>query len=303
MPLDILFSGYLDGIPTYTKSKNSFICTRGFRQDLFEEQVNILSNPLWKCMPTIVDDGTVPKFQCCRFHTSEDRMKYLHPPRNPTGHVSFPDDNNFSQVVAVPRTVRAFRSNKFTNSYHINKALVSYSGLDTMCLTTELYNTHERTVLGVYRSAITINGRSDFENFVQDFKANRCKTELDSIGCDSLLQKSEIMVQEGLDLEKEAAGSTFVPLREVFEQIQTSKLHGGSRIIVTAEGKEVAFVPAWPRRLHQVMTVGDKHGNVFQVYGGFQGKLNSHKWLMCNLMHMVPEIWAEITQNCIAEAR
>jgi predicted GIY-YIG superfamily endonuclease len=303
MPLDVFFSGYLDGIPTFTKSKNSFICSRGFRQDLFEGQVDILSNPLWKCMPTIVDDGSGPKFQCCRFHTSKDRMKYLHPPRNPTGHLSFPDDNNFSQVVAVPRTVRAFQSNKFTNSYQINKALGSYSGLDTMNLTTELYNTHERTALGVHRSIVTISGRPDFQNFVEDFKANRCKTVLDTLGCDSLLQKSQIMLQEGLDLEKEAAGSTFVPLREAFEQIQTSKLHGGSRTIVTAEEKEVAFFPSWPRRLHQVMTVGDKYGDIFQLYGGFQGELNSHKWLMCNLMHMVPEIWAEIEHNCISEAR
>ena len=303
MPLDVFFSGYLNGIQTYTKSKNSFICTRGFRQDLFEGEVNILSNSLWKCMPTIVDDGSGPKFQCCRFHTLKDRMKYLHPPRNPTGHLSFPDDNNFSQVVAVPRTVRAFQSNKFTNSYQINKALGSYSGLDTMNLTTELYNTHERTALGVHRSVLTISGRPDFENFVQDFKANRCKTELDTAGCESLLQKSETMLREGIDPEKEASGSTFVPLREAFEQIETSKLYGGSRTIITTEGKEVAFVPAWPRRLHQVMTVGDKYGDVFQLYGGFQGELDSHKWLMCNLMHMVPEIWAEIEQNCTAEAR
>jgi predicted GIY-YIG superfamily endonuclease len=303
MPLDVFFSGYLDGLLTYTKSKNSFTCVRGFRQDLFEGQVEILSNPSWKCMPAIVDDGAGPKFQSCRFHTSKDRMKYLHPPRNPTGHLSFSDDNNFSQVVAVPRTVRAFRSNKFTNSYQINKALGSYSGLDTMNLTTELYNTQERSALGVHRTVITMSGRPDFKNFVQDFKANRCKTELDTVGCDSLLQNSKTMLREGLDLEKQAAGSTFVPLREAFEQIQTSKLHGGSRTIVTTEEKEVAFVPPWPRRLHQVMTVGDRHGDTFEVYGGFQGEQNSHKWLMCNLMHVVPEIWAEIEQNCTSEAR
>ena len=303
IPLDVFFSGYLDEIATYTKSKTSFICKRGFRQDLFKGQIDILSNPLWKCMPTIVDDGSGPKFQCCRFHTLRDRMKYLHPPRNPTGHLSFPDDNNFSQVVAVPRTVRAFQSNKFTNSYQINKALATYSGLDTMNLTTELYNSHERTALGVHRTVVTISGRRDFENFVQDFKTNRCKTELDTVGCDSLLQKSEILLREGLDLENEAAGSTFVPLREAFEQIQTSKIHGSSRTIVTAEEKEVAFVPVWPRRLHQVMTVGDKYGDAFELYGGFKEEMNSHKWLMCNLMHIVPEIWAEIEQNCISEAR
>ena len=110
--------------------------TVGYRRDILEREAPILGNKRWMCMVTVafVDDDC-PKILCCRYHLSASKGSYVHMPLHPVGCFSHPGDSTISQVVAVPRTVRSFKAKKYTNSYHLNKVMGNYSGIDTINLT------------------------------------------------------------------------------------------------------------------------------------------------------------------------
>jgi hypothetical protein len=67
---------------------------------------------------------------------------------NPMGAIAFKGDNDLAQVVVVPRTVRSFQAKTFSNSYQINYAIGTYSGINIIVLTDQLdYGEQERSHL------------------------------------------------------------------------------------------------------------------------------------------------------------
>lgn len=265
IPLDVFFSAFFGFNKTYSK-ESLFQCNRGFRRDLLGGQVNILDNPEWPCMPTLVMEEGVPLVLCCRYHGTSHTMRYIHPPPNPSGSISFHDDNMFAPLVALPRTMVSFKSKHFTNSYTVNRAIGTYSGLDTVNLTTEVPG-GERTHLGVFWSALCHGGREDYAIFADKFLETRCCNSSERASCEHLIDQGIDLKRSGMVL-KSAQGSTFIPISEVYSQLVATKRTGTARVLVLDNGKEVPFTARWPRTLARVGTVGDVYGEAIVPYNG-----------------------------------
>jgi hypothetical protein len=227
-----------------------------------------------------------------------DRLNYIHPPVNPTGSIYFPGDNGNAQVMAVPRTIRNFKKGKFTNSYHLNKVMGNFKGIDSMNLTSDILK-KKKNMITRRRELLTIHGRPE------------CLNYNDAGGFPAVSQedvneaKQMLTADENVKVRKEYMhGASYVSLKEVW-MLQKSLKEEPARTITVyrtsdKEGTQRTFISKWPRRLTWVIPAGTIHGEPVQIWNGgktFQtDKLGCISFYVLNMIHMIPELW--ITIDC-----
>ena len=308
VPFDHFVNHFLDEkVATYTPESEAK-CAVGFRQDILEEPSPILGNPEWLCMCCLSFFGKKgPRILTCRYHSCRDQHYYIHPPSNPTGSVSLDADNGLSQVVAVPRTVRKFKANKFSNSYQVNQVMGNYSGLDSLNLSSVFTVTEPRSNVSIGRDLLTMRGRPDYYNFVKTLsKTDQFITK--STVSNLIHQSSRIWDDNSMEQINKMCrkGSTFVALEDAFEVeiLMKTDRPRSVRVYSNVPGNttsyiEKPFLPKWPARLVQVALADSDHGRWFhnvlcekRRIGPSQSQKLS--WMVVNLVHMVPEIWKSL---------
>jgi predicted GIY-YIG superfamily endonuclease len=298
--LDVFWQWYLDRSLVMYSAKKDTYCTEGFRKDIVSKPAFILDNPNWKCkIHYFFPGGSAPGILICRYHAPNHILRYIHPPTNPTGSMSFDGDNTTAEVVVVPRTVKAFQANKFTHSYQINKVMGTYSGLDSLNLTDVLDYNKEKALMSTQRDMIAYRGRADYRNFIQNIRRkNHFVSKNDVIG---FIDKAESMFSsDEMSSIKEfhGNGATYVPIQDVFELASFLKTQSSRTILIYEEEneKEVMknFTSRWPRRLIPVCDAGSRYGRSFRLFTGLTKKQDGLLWYLINMIHMIPVLWKNV---------
>jgi hypothetical protein len=231
---DVFINWYLKGSVDLYSSESERRCCIGFRENVISRPVHILNNPdlSWQCLITLTFvDGKGFRVCTCRYHSPKDTLEYIHPPTNPTGTIAFPGDNELAQVVVVPRTIRSFQAKTYSNSYQLNRAMGSYSGIDTVDLISDLhYGEQERSHLSFLRDMIAMNQRSDYRLFISRLPEK--DRQITREYAQALLEESNALCDdEAMVFNQHKSGATYIPLEDAFD-LQMQMKTEGSRSIV-----------------------------------------------------------------------
>jgi hypothetical protein len=294
---DVFVDWYLQGSADLYSPESECHCCIGFRQNVVSNPVHILNNPdhTWRCLITLCFVARKGMRVCtCRFHSSKDTLEYIHAPTNPTGSITFEGDNDLAQVVVVPRTVRSFQAKTFSNSYQLNRAMGTYSGIDTIDLTNQLdYGEQERSHLSFVRDMIAMNQRSDYRSFIS--KLPEKDRQITRKHAKALLKESdELCNGQEVSFTQYKVGATYVPLEDAFDlQIHMKKEGSRSILHVNKESgnmQSTNFLPKWPSRIIRVLPAGCEYGSRFRGCPGFQKKKHI-VWFVLYIAHFMPELW------------
>ena len=293
---DVFIGWYLGGSTEFYSSENERRCSTGFRKNVVSSCVHILNNPdsNWRCQVTFCLMDTEEMRVCtCRYHSSKDILEYIHAPANPTGAISFEGDNDLAQVVAIPRTIRSFQARSFSHSYNLNRAMGTYSGIDTVDLCDDLnFGEPERSHLSFTRDMIAMNQRTEYRSFIsnlpkKDHQITREHAHL-------LLKESDELCEGQQEaFRRKKIGATYIPLEDVFHLQMQMKTEGSRSIIhinqENGENHSANFIPKWPKRIVRVMPAGSEYGSLFVKCHGFEKK-EAIFWFVLNISYIVPEL-------------
>lgn len=297
LPFDVFVETMLDeSISKYTKNagaKGSI----GYRKDLMSKRVEILHNPSWKCSLCIyVDTDSSPKLLCCRYHNERSQGQYVHPPTSPCGSLTFKGDNSFSQVVANPRTIKSFKLGKHTSSYHLNKVMGNYSGIDTINVTDHLSSAQNpRTEESLTKDLLAIRCRADYRQFtVRMAKLKRSGLAKNAL---FMLKQSQELWSEStiIELKKyHCKGSTYMNIQDATDLDFLLRNESTREIIEEQNQQKTMFHARWPRRMLYLNNPLSSHGQHFPCFKSNYKSLPNEFWLLINMCHMVPSIWKSL---------
>lgn len=302
VPLDAFMERLLDrSVETYS-TEAKLRCSTGFRTDLIAKSAPLLGNKRMCCMPTIafIDDQG-PQILTCRYHSASTHQRYIHIPTNPCGSLTFRGDNTLAQVRVIPRTVRAFRAKKFTNSYHLNKIMGNYSGVDSINLTDLILGASFKRVLkSLHKDYIAIRGRPDYRLFLKKLARKRklgMKRDVHLMLKDA---EKAWTVNEFNELKNmHLNGSTYVPIEQAFDIDFLLRSESKREIEIIGKEEErniiIPFMPKWPRRMIQVTNPVSSHGDPFFFFK-MKGTI-TYLWYLMNMVHMVPYIWKSLDEE------
>lgn len=294
---DVFIDWYLKGSTEFYSSESERRCSIGFRKNVLSSPVHILNNPnpAWRCLITLqFIDGKEIRVCTCRHHSSKDILDYVHPPTNPTGAITFQGDNDLAQVVVIPRTVRPFQAKSYSHSYQLNRAMGTYTGIDTVDLCDQLdFGEHERSHLSFVRDMIAVNQRVDYRSFMSNLPKK--DHQVTRQHANSFIGKSDELCEfQEEAFREQKIGATYVPLEDVFNIQMQMKLEGSRSIVhidqENGNNRSTNFLPAWPRRILRVMPASSEYGSEFRCCQGFQKK-EVFFWFVINISHIVPELW------------
>ena len=163
LPLDVVFRELLhEPLPLLmTNPKKSSSFTRIFRPDYLLPH-RIAYNPRWLCQASVAKTKRgAPVVLCCRHHSESSVHQMVHPPRNPTGPLSSSFSGGLSTVVPVPRTIKKAKISNYAASYHMAHLEGSYTGLDTLYLSSNNQVRSTGSQIGWKQDVVTYANRSD----------------------------------------------------------------------------------------------------------------------------------------------
>ena len=303
IPMDVFFEFVADKeILTHTPEKNKQ-CSVGFRKGVGNEKIELFGNKDWLCLPTIAVIHDEPKILCCRYHSEKTKQRYIHPPSSPISNLSFEGDNSLAPVCAVPRTIKSFKAKTYTNSYHLNKVMGNYSGVDSINLTDQTLNSAQSRIdESLRKDALAARGRKDYKNFITR------KSKKEELGWEDsinhILEKSDQLWTEDefqRVKKKHLKGATYMPIEQAFEVDYLLRTESKKEIIKIFGGDrrrhEIAsFMPRWPRRIVHILEPLSSHGTKpFYCKTEWDG-VPFVRYLV-NIVHLVPSLWKSLDEN------
>ena len=270
-----------------------------------EEYDSLLFNPEWKVLPSLAFiDGKGPCVLTCRKHDGGCKHHYIHPPRQPGGHILPSKDNDqLCHAVLRPRTIKQVKAKKYSTSFQIHSQIGSFKGIDT-CDVRSFGRFDCLSVLLQQSEARSIIGRSDINCLLDKLKDNNV---LDEHVVKSLREDAALTYPDKAVLDSFAHGSTYIPIEDA---IGMQKQLGKENLLpMTYDMRKKDGLPEitanarrnWPSFIYSCQKF-DKgfHGNYVCTIPPLTCRRNGDTkltWLVIALVSRIKELWV-LTESC-----
>ena len=307
------FSNGSFGVYAHARNKSSWV--RSIRQD-FPKSVFILENPNFCCKPSIiVDEKKGPVLLCCREHSKNTILRYLHLPLNPTGSLHVEGTNRYAPVSINSRSLRKAKIHTYSDTYQIAEMRGGYDGIDSMYLSSTYgQGTIPKNVLADERDVLSVIGREDMAYHVHMLSSNQNdRNFVPSLFTEDLIDRANI---EKVLFDRQRSllsqGATFINLNTVVNLQQHLNSTASRAILIfderVQESRMMFFTPCWPHVIVRIHTANE-YGE--QFYPIPTKLLKGKEWTTTNtamlnvlvcILTLVDEVW-ELCDKKVIDSR
>ena len=198
--------------------------------DMYNRNANeydlILLNDEWKIKPSIVIDENGVHVLTCKYHDGGEDKLSLFTPQSPSKNIFNADiSDQLSHCVKIPRITKPMKAKKYNTTFAMVQCHSSYSGVDTMSLTTKSNFNKCSELLSQHEDA-TIIGREDINHLLHNkIKNSEISPEL----ANSFLHNAKARYTKD-HLRRRCQGSTYVGFEDIvriqlFESSQNKEIN------------------------------------------------------------------------------
>ena len=265
LPLDLIVGRFF-GDTIRMKDGNArtvFEKVTGVLDDFLEgNYVSILRNPKWQVRPSISFVDGVPVVLTCRKHKRGCHDKFFHLPRNPRGPLPSWQSDQLTPAVVRPRTLKQFKTHKYSDSYQMHEMQGQFNGVDTVRVC-EHHNFLTDSKILRDKAEVSLLGRKDLRALVADWAQDN--TLPPDVAQQRILDAERYGPTED-EMKLSCRGATFMTLQDSLKVQQMNKSKQGRVVSIEEKGfaKERHFVPPWPACLINVHPYDD-FGATFPV--------------------------------------
>jgi len=306
IPMDVVWRQFLGvDISMYSslisQKKSS---TSIFRNDYFVAD-KLLHNPKWLCKPsiTLCTETNTPVVLTCRHHKNGGKGMMLHPCRSPLGTLATPKSNQFSPVCLTSRTLRKSRARAYSASFQMATMQGSYSGLDTMYLTSNGGFHFYQSRLAWKKEVLAYKGRKDLRAHITKMAQDK-KISYNVVK--RFEQDGNILFRDWNQMKKKCQdGSSYLLLDDAVKLYQSIRYDGTETCIIEDDAgqqiKKITMAGAWPKHIAWVHPSNNGHGRQMPDLMNWTMKnpRNGHcdtrgAWLLAAMLATNPPLWEEV---------
>ena len=228
-----------------------------------------LRNKDWEVWPTIVfREGVGPVVLTCEEHNHGTCKQYFHAPKTGLTIPSYRGDQ-LSHAVVSPRTIKASKANKYSNTYQLNECRGSYCGIDT-CDISERRNFSFLSAISDVHESRCVQGRADIMGLVSQLVSSH---SIDSQTASALLERAKFNFPSDVELNKLATGSTYMTLSDTLK-LQEMLMQNGEMTVciennLNEQARTITFARNWPMHLTRIHPY-TKYGAKFPTLPNFK---------------------------------
>ena len=252
----------------------------------------ILLNNKWRICPTIVfTDSSLKVLTCCH-HGSRDNHIRLYLPRPPCHNLSADKTDQISHCVINPRVAHPTIKNKFTTTHSMACQYGTFSGLDTMNLTTSGDWTNTSILLAEHESNILHNRGNLVHWLLLQVQAGQIQPDL----AKNLTEWSKSITPKG-SLDKYRQWAISVPFVDNVKLHLAQLFEEGNAGMITAINSINRMIQCghlWAQTINIVqMEDAAQFGYQFCCIPPLSppNKAGMMVWSLCSILSSVKEIW------------
>ena len=281
-----------------TSSRDDYV------RDIENEQYDsLLFNPKWKVLPSLAFIDGQPAILSCRKHDGGCRHHYIHPPRQPGGHIlQSKHGDQLCHAVMKPRTIKQVKAKQYSTSFQMHAQIGSFKGIDT-CDVRSFGRFDFVSILLRESEGRSIVGRPDINCLLDKLSHNHVisKEVAKSMRDDALS-----LFPDKLKLDNYAYGSTYVPIEDAIKMQKELGKENTLRMTFDMRDdiaeKTLDARRHWPSSIYTCQKFDESgHGN----YVCTIPKLRSSKreidtkvtWIILSLISRIKELWM-LTDAC-----
>lgn len=299
VPLDLMFQKILpkvviDVYSDKSKFKNVSSSWNGYFRTS-NSYPDLLLNDEWKIKPSIIIDEEGCNILTCKFHDKGEDKLYCYAPECPhKGNLNSVYSDQLAHCVKIPRISRPTIASKYSTKFAMVQCRTSFSGCDTMNVTTHSDFSFTSELLSIHEDA-SIIGRPDMTMLLKQKKTSKqISTEL----ADSFIQNAKKRFTKD-HLYNCAQGATYVSFSDMIK-IQLHESSNEQEIIVIKDDPQLednVRIPVkrtW-QRIINILQTEDRtgYGTQFRSIPQFVNYKNSScfTWVVFAIMTSCKELW------------
>ena len=308
--LDLVLQRHLpEFIITINSDSKRFQLLTSSRDDYMRDIGNteyddLLFNPDWKVLPSLAFiDGKGPCVLTCRKHDGGCRHHYIHPPRQPGGHILTSKHNDqLCHAVMKPRTIKQVKAKQYSTSFQMHSQMGSFKGIDT-CDVRSFGQFNFTSVFLRESEGRSIIGRPDINSLLDKLERNNVIEKSVATG---LRDDAAVLFPNKSILDSYAHGSTYVPIEDAIgmqkELGQENLLQMTFDLRDDIPEKTLNARRNWPSMIYTCQKY-DKtcHGNYVSTIPTLQCRDREVDlkvtWIVLALVTRIKELWF-LTEAC-----
>jgi hypothetical protein len=232
----------------------------------------------------------------CKYHNGGEDKLSLFTPQSPSNHIFNADiPDQLSHCVKIPRITKPMKAKKYNTTFAMVQCHSSYSGIDTMCLTTKSNFSKSSELLSQHEDA-TIIGREDINHLLHNkIKNGEISPELaNSFICNAKTRFTKD------HLRRRCQGSTYVGFEDniriqLFESSQDKEIN----VLIERDGNRMPLVQSvrrsWPILINLLQTEDiNGYGSQFCPIPMFKTKIVKPSlltWSFFSILSSCKELW------------
>lgn len=268
----------------------------------------LLLNKNWIIMPSLqLLEGRGLMVMTCRHHKSRytRRRLHCHIPRKPFHNLSSEDSDQLSPVVIQPRTVMSQKQGAFNSGYRMTAQLATYSGVDSMNVTSTGRFKKGSVMLGM-NETLSLAHRGDISMLLSRYvQENIVPPEFES----NLHEKAKMLYPSPV-VEQCMQGATYVPLLDSIRLQISGSVDNNIHVVARRRNRDtnqmeerLIFVkPSWSPLIN-IMQKEDRsgYGYPFQPVSSYTkqkaGSPTMMLWSVAGAIIGCKELWFAMTQR------
>ena len=256
---------------------------------------DILLNDQWEIKPSILIDEDGYNILTCKFHDKGEDKLYCYAPECPqSGNLNSMYSDQLAHCVKCPRISRPTIASKYSTKFAMVQCRTSFSGCDTMNITTHSDFSISSQLLSQHEDA-SIIGRPDMTLLLEQKKhSKQISPEL----ADQFIQNAKNRYTKN-ELYNHAQGATYVSFSDMIK-IQLHESSNEQEIQITKdnpEANDILTIPlkrSWQRIINLLQTE-DIHGygTQFRPIPQFVSYKYSScfTWVLFSILNSCKELW------------